>query len=71
MSSVSSVRVGIDGTADGLARLEFLELLDHEVGLKGVGMVIVLLAALFEGPVLIFIIAVVMDDADIVAEVLL
>ena len=34
-------------------------------------MVVVLLAALFKGPVLIFIIAVVVYDADIIAEVLL
>ena len=65
------VGVGVDGAADGLARLELLELLDHQVCFKGVWVVVVLLAALFKGPVLIFIIAVVVHDADIVAEVLL
>ena len=65
------VGVGVDGAADGLARLELLKLLDHQIGLESVGVVVVLFAALFKGPVLIFIIAVVVHDADIVAEVLL
>ena len=65
------VGVGVDGAADGLARLELLELLDHQIGLESVGVVVVLFAALFKGPVLIFIIAVVVYDADIIAEVLL
>ena len=62
---------GVDGAADGLACFKFFELLDHEVGLKGVGVVIVLLAALFKGKVLVLIVAVVVDNADIIAEVLL
>ena len=65
------VGVGVDRAADGLARLELLKLLDHQIGLESVGVVVVLFAALFKGPVLIFIIAVVVHDADIVAEVLL
>ena len=65
------VCVGVDRAADGLARLELLKLLDHQIGLESVGVVVILLAALFKGPVLIFIIAVVVHDADIVAEVLL
>ena len=48
------VCVGVDRAADGLARLELLKLLDHQIGLESVGVVVILLAALFKGPVLIF-----------------
>lgn len=54
-----------------LPALSSFKLLDHQIGLESVGVVVVLFAALFKGPVLIFIIAVVVYDADIVAEVLL
>ena len=65
------VGVGVNGAMNGLAGFELLELFDHQIRFESVGVVVVLLAAFFEGKILVLIIAVVMDDADIVAEMLL
>ena len=65
------VGVGVNGAMNGLAGFELLELFDHQIRFESVRVVVVLLAAFFEGKILVLIIAVVMDDADIVAEVLL
>ena len=43
---------------------------DHQVGVKGVGMVVILAAPLLEGAVLALIIVVMMDHADVIAEAL-
>lgn len=65
------VGVGVNGAMNGLAGFELLELFDHQIRFESVGVVVVLLAAFFEGKILVLIIAVVMDDADIVTEMLL
>ena len=62
------LRVGVDGTANGLARLQLAEVLHHQIGVKRVGMVVVLLAALLKGAVLTLVVAVMVDDADVVGE---
>ena len=56
---------------NGFAGFELLELFDHQIRFESVGVVVVLLAAFFEGKILVLIIAVVMDNADIVTEMLL
>ena len=66
------VHIGVDGALDAAARLERLEVLDEQARFKGVGMVVVDLGALLVGlAVLPLIIAVVSDDGDGVAEMLL
>lgn len=63
------IRVGVHRTVDGAARLQLLELADHEAGIKGIGVVVILLAALLKGDILALIVIIVVHDADGRAEV--
>ena len=66
------VHVGVDRALDGAALHQRMEVLDHEVGIEGVRMVVVLPGPLLVGLAhLALIVAVVADDGDVVAEVLL
>ena len=66
------VHIGVDGALNAAARLERLEVLNEQARFKGVGMVVVDLGALLVGlAVLPLIVAVVSDDGDGVAEMLL
>ena len=66
------VHVGVDRALDGAALHQLMEVLDHEVGIEGVRVVVVLAGPLLVGLAhLALIVAVVADDGDIVAEVLL
>ena len=58
----------VDGAVNGLAPLQRLQIGDHQLGIKGVRVVVILPAALREGAVLPLIVIVVMDHADIAAE---
>ena len=60
--------VVVHGAVDGLAPLQRLQVLDHQVGVEGVGMVVVLQAALGEGPVLPLVVVVVVYHTDVAAE---
>ena len=60
--------VVVHGAVDGLTPLQRLQVLDHQVGVEGVGMVVVLQAALGEGPVLPLVVVVVVYHADVAAE---
>ena len=62
------VGIGVHGAADGMAGFQLPELLHHEVGVEGIGVVIILLAALLEGDILALVVVVVVDDADVGAE---
>lgn len=63
------VGIGVHGAANGAAGLQLLQLLDHQIRVKGIGMVVVLLAAHLKGNVLALIIVVMMHHADGRAEV--
>lgn len=63
------IRVGVHRAADGVPVLQLPELLHHQVGVEGVGMVIVLLAALGKGDILPLIVIVMVYHADVCAEV--
>ena len=56
------------GTVDGLAPLQCLQVGDHQIGVKGVGMVVVLLAPLLKGAILPLVVVIVVYHADIAAE---
>ena len=63
------VGIGVHGAANGAAGLQLLQLLDHQIRVKGIGVVVVLLAAHLKGDVLALIIVVMMHHADGRAEV--
>ena len=64
-------RVVIDRAGDGLALLEVLERLHQQVGVEGVGMVVVELGALLIGHVVVrLVVVVVVDDGYLAAEIL-
>ena len=66
------VRVGVDRALDGPARLQLLQVPDQQIGVEGVGVVVVDSGPLLEGPALLtLVVAVVADDGDRIAEVLL
>lgn len=60
--------VVVHGTVDGLAPLQGLQMLDHQIGVKGVRVVVVLAAAFFKGAVLPLVVVVMMYHADVAAE---
>ena len=60
--------IGVDGAVNGFAPLELFQILDHQIGVKGVGMVIILLAALFKRQVLPFIVIIMMHHTDLCTE---
>ena len=60
--------VVIHGAVDRLAPLQRLQVGDHEIGVEGVGMVVVLQAALREGAILPLVVVVVVYHADVAAE---
>lgn len=53
---------------DGLAALQCLQIGDHQIGVEGVGVVVVLLAPLRKGAILPLVVVVVVYHADVVAE---
>ena len=60
--------VVVHGAVDGLAPLQGLQMLDHQIGVEGVRVIVVLLAALLKGAVLPLVVVVVVYHTDVTAE---
>ena len=58
----------IHRAVDCLSRLQLFQVPDHQIRVEGVGMVVILLAALLKGAVLPLVVVVVVHHGDVVAE---
>lgn len=58
----------IHRAVDRLSRLQLFQVPDHQIRVEGVGMVVILLAALLKGAVLPLVVVVVVHHGDVVAE---